>query len=521
MDHIHGSADTTGLDRLPNLDTLVRQGLYRGGAGPRVGTLRGALGWEDLPYELDMPDVPVTGRLPEWLSGSLLRTGPGKWDLGDEQLNHWWEGLTLLQRFTFQQGRVAYRCRFLDSPAYRSQRETGRVTWLSFATDPSAELLRGEKTEFVPHPGNGNINITRIGDAVVTLGEVEMAMTFDPETLRATGWLDQNPDKSADQHQGERAHRMITSHPQRDFDRKIQYNVHTLLSADPRYEIVATDYASGATSVVSSVPVQAGNPGYRHHFSLTENYVVAMEYPLGVDMQAAAAGDKAFAACFRWDGAAATKIFIISRADGTLVKTLETDGFFANHHANAYETGDVIVMDVAAYDAAEHITDFYLDRRRRGAPLSVAQLRRYTLPLGTGTDVTCEVLSSQQVELPTYDYGRLNGRPYRFVYAAGMRQDLPEVAYNQIVKADVRSHVSLTWFEDGCFPGEPIFVPAPDGTDEDDGVLLTLVLDTATHTSFLLVLHAKDLGEIARAQLDTFIPYGLHGQYLGDHYSML
>jgi carotenoid cleavage dioxygenase-like enzyme len=353
------------------------------------------------------------------------------------------------------------------------------------------------------------------------LGELPLAMTFDPDTLRSTGWLDQNPDENSERNQGSREFREVPAHPQRDFDRKLEYNVHTLLGANPRYEIVATDYVSGTKSVVSRVPVQAGNPGYRHHFSLTQNYLIVMEYPLGLDMQALAAGDKPFAASFRWDNAASTKIFIVSRTDGTLLKTLETDGFFALHHANAYETGDVIVMDVAAYDNAEHISDYYFDRRRRGAPLSLGQLRRYTLPLGTGTEVTCEVLSSQQVELPTYNYGRLNGRSYRYVYAAGMRQDLPEVAYNQIVKADVRSHVSLTWFEDGCFPGEPIFVPAPGGTSEDDGVLLCLVLDTRTHTSFLLVLDAIDLGELARAQLDTFIPYGLHGQYLGDHYSTL
>jgi beta,beta-carotene 9',10'-dioxygenase len=109
-------------------------------------------------------------------------------------------------------------------------------------------------------------------------------------------------------------------------------------------------------------------------------------------------------------------------------------------------------------------------------------LRRYRLPLGTTSEVGGEVLSSQQVDLPTYDYRRCNGRPYRFVYAAGMRQDLPKVAYNQIVKADVQSRVSLSWFRDGCFPGEPNFVPAPDSVAEDDGVVLCLVLDTTTHT---------------------------------------
>ena len=91
----HGTRPS--LDRLPHLEHVLRQGLYRGGAGPQVGTLRGALGWEEIPGEVDLPDVKVTGALPGWVSGTLLRTGPGKWDLGGSQLEHWWDGLALLQ----------------------------------------------------------------------------------------------------------------------------------------------------------------------------------------------------------------------------------------------------------------------------------------------------------------------------------------------------------------------------------------------------------------------------------------
>ncbi len=508
----HATVDS--LDRLSNLDTLVRQGIYRGGQGDKVGTLRGTLGWQNLPGEVDMPDVPVTGTMPEWLSGTLLRTGPGKWDLGRQHLLHWWDGLALLQRFSFAGGKVSYRCRFLDSPGYRAQEATGRISWKSFATDPCTDLMRGEKTDFVEENGNCNINITRIGDVVAAQGEGAMAVTFDPETLQATGWLDQSP---ADNDIP--GHRAVTAHPHRDFDHKIQYNVHTVLGPNPVYQIVSTDIATGTPEILSTVPVERGNPGYRHHFSMTENYVITVEYPLTTDLATLAAGDKPFVACFRWNPTAATKIFITSRVDGTLRKVLETHGFFAVHHANAYEAGDTIFMDVAAYDSAEHMTDFYLDRRHHNSPLSLGQLRRYALPLGSGNEVTCEVLSSQQVELPTYNYGRHNGKPYRYVYSAGMRQDLPEVAYNQIVKVDTQSHVSMTWFQDGCFPGEPVFVPTPGAATEDDGVILCLVLDTTTRTSFLLVLNARDFSEVARAQLDTFIPFGLHGQYLGDHYS--
>lgn len=50
-------------------------------------------------------------------------------------------------------------------------------------------------------------------------------------------------------------------------------------------------------------------------------------------------------------------------------------------------------------------------------------------------------------------------------------------------------------------PGEPVFVPSPEHRGEDDGVCLSVVLDAARGTSFLLVLDAADFGELARAEV--------------------
>lgn len=48
---------------------------------------------------------------------------------------------------------------------------------------------------------------------------------------------------------------------------------------------------------------------------------------------------------------------------------------------------------------------------------------------------------------------------------------------------------------------------------EDDGVLLSVVLDGGTGTSFLFVLNASSLEELARAEVPNHIPFGFHGQY--------
>ena len=33
------------------------------------------------------------GALPSWLQGTLLRTGPSKFEVGDRTYNHWFDGL--------------------------------------------------------------------------------------------------------------------------------------------------------------------------------------------------------------------------------------------------------------------------------------------------------------------------------------------------------------------------------------------------------------------------------------------
>jgi beta,beta-carotene 9',10'-dioxygenase len=62
-----------------------------------------------------------------------------------------------------------------------------------------------------------------------------------------------------------------------------------------------------------------------------------------------------------------------------------------------------------------------------------------------------------------------------------------------------------------------VFVARPDSfQEEDDGVVLSVVLDSNKGNSFLLVLDAKSFEEIARAEVPHHIPFGFHGQYYED-----
>jgi len=45
----------------------------------------------------------ISGTLPSWLEGALLRTGPSKFEVEARTSNHWFDGLAMLHRFAFAQ----------------------------------------------------------------------------------------------------------------------------------------------------------------------------------------------------------------------------------------------------------------------------------------------------------------------------------------------------------------------------------------------------------------------------------
>ena len=84
---------------------------------------------------------------------------------------------------------------------------------------------------------------------------------------------------------------------------------------------------------------------------------------------------------------------------------------------------------------------------------------------------------------------------------------------NRLVRRSCDDGQDLIWVEEGCYPGKPIFVPKPGGAP-DNGVLLSVVLAANRSTSFLLVLDATTMREIARAQVPHVVPFGFHGSFV-------
>ena len=74
-------------------------------------------GFQNIESEiLQETSIPVQGEIPLWLQGSLFRDGPGIFDIKKHDgsfyhINHWFDGIGVLHRFTIQNGKVTYKSR--------------------------------------------------------------------------------------------------------------------------------------------------------------------------------------------------------------------------------------------------------------------------------------------------------------------------------------------------------------------------------------------------------------------------
>lgn len=115
------------------------------------------------------------------------------------------------------------------------------------------------------------------------------------------------------------------------------------------------------------------------------------------------------------------------------------------------------------------------------------------------------------IEFPQINYGRFNGKKYNFFYGCGFRH----LVGDSLIKVDVVNKTLTVWREDGFYPSEPIFVPAPGADEEDGGVILSVVITPKqSESNFLLVLDAKNLVELGRAEVPVQMPYGFHGTFV-------
>jgi len=459
-------------------------------------------GFRSLTREIAEPvALAVTGALPSWLKGALLRTGPSKFEVGARTYNHWFDGLAMLHRFALEDGGVTYANRFLKSKAFCAAEATGKISYSEFATDPCRTLFGRVAAIFDPKPtDNCCVNVSDYARETVAFTETSMPMRFSPETLETLGVFGYGAALKG---------QVSTAHPHYDAKRACHYNYIADLGMRSLYRLCAIG-DDGTEKVVAELPVD--RPAYMHSFGMSEDHLILTEFPLVVSPLDLKLSGKPFIQNYRWEPERGLVFRVVEKDTGKLVRTATADSTFAFHHVNAFADRDRLAVDVIAYPDATIIDQLYLARLRAGRPLTATgTLTRFHVSFASEAPVTRRTLADVSLELPRVNYEGHAGKPYRYVWGTGIEAQGDFL--DSIVKVDAKTGGFARWYEAGCYPGEPVFVPAPSAQAEDEGVLLSVVLDIGKDRSFLLVLDAASLKEVARAETPHAIPFHFHGNY--------
>jgi torulene dioxygenase len=184
---------------------------------------------------------------------------------------------------------------------------------------------------------------------------------------------------------------------------------------------------------------------------------------------------------------------------------------------------------MSIYEDNSVIYHLYLDKLRNlnaDNHMQMGRARRFRLPSPSSQSTTRNAQDAiveftspqlQSIELPVIAPAVYH-KPYRYAYGINNRD--PKVHHtfaDGIIKLDMSSSPTeaKVWSEPNRTPSEPIFVPSPDGKEEDDGILLSVVLDAQAMRSSMVIIDAKEMKEIGRAEMAGVFPIGFHGVWNG------
>ncbi|RXM28794.1 Retinoid isomerohydrolase [Acipenser ruthenus] len=391
----------------------------------------------------------VTGVIPPWLKGSLLRLGPGLFEIGEEQFYHLFDGQALFHKFDLKNGAVTYHRKFFS-------------------------YFKG-----VEVTDNALVNVYPVGEDFYACTETNYITKVNPETLETISKVDLCNYVSING---------VTAHPHIENDGTV-YNIGNCFGkgCSIAYNLVKipptqkdkVDPLERMKVVVQFPCSDRFKPSMcTGYFGMSENYFVLVETPVKINLlkflSAWSIRGANYMDCFESNETMGTRFHIATKKTGEYQNIkFRTSAINVFHHINTYEEDGFLVVDLCTWKGY--------------------------------------IVFNVTFEFPQINYKKFSMKKYTYAYALGLNHFIPD----RICKLNVKTKETWVWQEPDSYPSEPIFVATPNAVDEDDGVILTVVVtpDAGQRPAYLLILNAKDLTEVARAEVETIIPVTFHGMY--------
>jgi carotenoid cleavage dioxygenase-like enzyme len=434
-----------------------------------------------LKSEVTAFDLDVIGRIPEELNGRFLRIGPNPiddLDLARLVRHHWFSGSGMAHGLRLHGGKADW---------FRSR----------FVLDANAAKVLSRKP--IPGPGEGrrdgnvNTNLMSVGGklcAVVEAGSIPVELDYELASVRRTdfaGTLEAG----------------FTGHPH--FDPIT--GEHHALAYEP-FQPIRYISVDGDGRATTKARIDLPHIPLIHDMAFTKSFIIVPDFPVTFQPELSHTDFP-----WLWDERRESRIGLLPRnGDVSRIQWFETPRCFAFHFANAYDDGDLTIVDLM-----KHPRMFFTDQNgpNEGAPILV----RWTLNRKSGQ--LAEAVTDDRGNEFARINGRYGGQPYRYIYTAHWGDD---VAFGPAMKHDTqRGTTEVQEYGAGRMTSEPVFVRKPGATAEDEGWILSYVYDQKRDLSDVVILDAQNFsGEpVATIRLPVRVPFGFHGGWAPDKVTVI
>ncbi|CAH1774067.1 unnamed protein product [Owenia fusiformis] len=496
---------------------------------------------EDVKLRFELP-----GGIPKWIKGTLVKNGPGKFEMGHKRVNHAFDGFGKLSswRFAGDGKSVTFSTKLQQTGYYRDSVKLNTIApYTLFGDTVPAETTEERIKRTMKGMDNNVVNVKALTKQLsidtnyMILNDMWNLYTININNLTLVKHLAPlvGEDEESLMDMMMDANKMAvpslsSAHPlfEGSRDNWITYYI----KLNPLGKSIFNVIRMGndiKPRLLTSWKIDTFEIPYMHSFGLTEKYVVFFEGPCYFELfHFAFSGTFEMKEAFQCHHDNPMYIKVVELATGkvTELKThdINAKGLFL-HSINSYEVNSTtIVADATQLPNFDQMTGLTLDNMlnvdKRNAILANGQVTRYYLNLKTGQVDVQPIVSTPHLNkaLDHLDFPAINEdyRMKNYCYFWGTAYKSDGVHYGNWTlgkKSVCNSKNDLTWHKPNHYPMEPWFIATPNSKQEDDGVIVTSILDGEKGLNYLAVLNATNLKMINYAYTPIHLPMDFHGRF--------
>lgn len=456
--------------------------------------------WTPLMEEVNASELEVIqGAIPTDIDGIYLRNTENQvhQPLGR---HHPFDGDGMIHQVSFHDGTATYRNRFIRTRCFQAEQIAGESLW--------GGLMDGETVSKRPGFGaHGGLKdsastdiIVHAGKAIATFYQCGEGYVLDPETLEQFGVASWVPLDG------------VSAHPKVDEETgELLFFNYSKAAPYMHYGVV-----DAAGKLTHYTPVPLPGPRLPHDMIFSKNWSILNDLPVFWDQELIK--NRGLHAVRLHEGIPARFALIPRHGGADEIRWFEAAPTYVLHFLNAYEEGDEVIVDgyfqenptpkpMPDAGAHGHLMAF-LD----GHSLQT-RLHRWRFNLKDGST------REERLDDRTVEFGMINqhfaGRKYRYAYSTVAKPGW--FLFEGFVKHDLETGGSVELkLEPGRYASEAPFAPRLNAVDEDDGYLVSFIVDENRGTSECILIDAKRFadGPVCRIALPHKMSSGTHAHWV-------